>query len=150
MAKTSAAKKPGATSFAETGASVDAFVAAIDDPVKRRDSESLITLMRRVSGEAPAMWGSAMIGFGRYHYKYESGREGDAFVVGFSPRKAALTLYLMLGLGDHGELLGRLGKHTTGKGCLYVKRLADVDETVLEELVTKSVAAMREKYPDAR
>lgn len=96
--------------------------------------------MKRVTRQAPKMWGSSIVGFGSYHYKYASGHEGDMCLTGFSPRKEALTLYLSLGSGSYGELLQKLGKHKTGKGCLYIKNLEDVDLKVLEELVKKSVA----------
>ena len=96
--------------------------------------------MRRVTGDEPAMWGPSIVGFGSYHYKYASGREGDWMKVGFSPRKQQLTLYIMSGFSRFDELMGRLGKHSTGKSCLYIKRLEDVDLGVLEELVRESVA----------
>lgn len=127
--------------------SVDAFVDAIPDAARRGDAKSLVKLMRTVSGEAPKMWGPSIIGFGSYHYVYESGREGDAPLIGFSPRKAATVLYLHLALGEAEKELAKLGKHTMGKGCLYIKKLTDVDETVLERIIVRSVAAMRKKYP---
>ncbi len=99
--------------------------------------------MREITGDEPAMWGPSMVGFGRYHYKYASGREGDWFVAGFSPRKQNLTLYIMSGFSGYDELMARLGKHTTGKSCLYIKRLEDVDLAVLEELIRRSVAHVR-------
>jgi hypothetical protein len=103
--------------------------------------------MERATGEPPAMWGSNIVGFGRYHYRYESGREGDAAPVGFSPRAKELVIYLAADAADREALLGRLGKHRTGKSCLYVKRLEDVDRGVLQALVAASVAAVRERYP---
>ena len=125
-----------------TQVSVAAFIDAITDQTKRADAKALVKLMQTATGEKPKMWGPSIIGFGSYHYKYESGREGDAPLVGFSPRKPALVLY---GLGSTigTEALAKLGKHTTGKGCLYVKKLSDVDQKVLEAMVVKSVAAMR-------
>ncbi len=124
-----------------TEASVAEFVDAVADPTRRADAEVLVELMQRASGEEPKMWGPSIIGFGSHHYVYESGREGDMPIVGFSPRKAATVLYLALGRGDSEALLEKLGKHTTGKGCLYIKKLADVDLMVLERLIAESVAA---------
>ena len=128
-------------------ASVQEFLDSVDDETKRRDCQVLVELMGRVTGEPPKMWGPAIVGFGTYHYRYESGREGDWFVVGFSPRKQSLSLYLMSGFGDHDELLARLGKHSTGKSCLYVKRLDQIDLDVLEEMVVRSVEEVRRRYP---
>lgn len=127
--------------------SVDGFLDGIADSAKRDDARAIAAMMARVSGEPPRMWGPSMVGFGRYRYRYDSGREGEAMRVGFSPRAAALTLYMMDGFPEHAELLARLGKHSTGKSCLYVKRLADVDGAVLEALVAASVAHMDERYP---
>jgi hypothetical protein len=126
-----------------TKVSVAAFIDALPDPARRSDAKELVKLMRSATGETPTMWGPSIIGFGSCHYKYESGREGDMPLAGFSPRKAANVLYLMTGFGDSAALLAKLGKHTTGQACLYVKKLADVDRKVLEELVVKSVAAVR-------
>jgi|SRR6185437_8295191 len=125
-----------------TKVSVTAFIDAITDDARRADAKALIKLMKGATGEKATMWGPSIVGFGSYHYKYESGREGDMPVVGFSPRKAATVLY-GLGLGEAEGLLGKLGKHTTGKGCLYIKKLGDVDRGVLEEMVVKAVAAKR-------
>ncbi|MBN2472691.1 MAG: DUF1801 domain-containing protein [Anaerolineae bacterium] len=122
--------------------SVTAFLQTVEEQ-RRADCETLVALMQEVTGEPPVMWGDSMVGFGSYHYKYASGREGDWFVVGFSPRKQNLTLYIMAGFEEYEALLARLGKHTTGKSCLYVKRLADVDMDALRELVRQSVAHMR-------
>ena len=127
--------------------SVGAFLDAIPDAVRRGDAKALVKLMSAASGEAPKMWGPSIIGFGSYHYVYESGREGDAPLIGFSPRRAATVLYLHLGLEGGDEDLARLGKHTTGKGCLYIKSLSDVDQKVLARIVACSVARMRKKYP---
>ena len=108
------------------------------------DSRALVALMERVTGEPAKLFGSSIVGFGSYHYKYQSGHEGDTCIVGFAPRKAALTLYLLPGFeGELRPLLDKLGKHKTGKGCLYVKRLADVDQAVLERIVRKSVSWVR-------
>jgi hypothetical protein len=126
-----------------TKLSVAAFIDALTDPTRRADAKALVKLMQSAAGEKPKMWGPSIIGFGSYHYKYESGREGDMPVIAFSPRKAATVLCGLIGLSEAAALLARLGKHTTGKGCLYIKKLADVDQQVLEALVIKSVAAMR-------
>jgi hypothetical protein len=124
-----------------TADSVADFLDRLDDPQKRADSEALVGLMQDVTGHAPTMWGPSIVGFGNVHYRYESGREGDTFVVGFSPRKQNLTLYLPGYLDSFAELLSKLGKHTTGKGCLYLKRLSDADPGVLRELLETSVAS---------
>jgi hypothetical protein len=130
-----------------TKLSVAAFIDALTDLTRRADAKALVRLMQNAAGEKPKMWGPSIIGFGSYHYKYDSGREGDMPLIGFSPRKAATVLYIMAGLRDSGSLLAKLGKHTTGKGCLYINKLADVDQKVLEALVVKSVAAMRARSP---
>jgi hypothetical protein len=122
-----------------TGAAVDAFLDRIADPQKRADAHKVRALMERLAGEPAAMWGPSIVGFGSYHYKYESGREGDWCRIGFSPRARELVLY-GLGVSRRPALMARLGKHRTGKGCLYIKRLADVDEAVLEQLVTEALA----------
>ena len=129
-----------------TKASVGAFVDKIADPAKRADANALVKLMQKATGEKPAMWGPSIVGFGSYHYVYESGREGDMPLVGFSPRKAATVLYVRAGTPGTEALLAKLGKHTAGKGCVYVKKLADVDEAVLEKLVAKCAADMLKKY----
>ncbi|KHD78790.1 DUF1801 domain-containing protein [Actinoplanes utahensis] len=115
--------------------SVAAFLAAVTDPARRADAEAAVALMTEATGVEPAMWGGSIIGFGTYHYRYASGREGDWPPVGLSPRKQALTLYISTGFDGHDELLARLGPHRTGKSCLYLKRLADVDHAVLTDLV---------------
>jgi hypothetical protein len=122
-----------------TDQDVIAFLNGIPDEKKRRDSFTILELMQQVTQSKPVMWGDAIIGFGSYHYCYESGREGDWFLTGFSPRKQNLTLYIMSGFDQYEALLARLGKHTTGKSCLYIKRLEDVDLSTLEELVRLSV-----------
>lgn len=127
--------------------SVAAFLAALPDAQKRNDSKVLAAMMRRATGCKPELWGGSIVGFDRYRYRYDSGREGEWPLVGFSPRKQALVLYIMPGFADYDGLLARLGKHTTGKSCLYLKRLADVDLDVLEVLIRASVAAMRERRP---
>ena len=121
-----------------TDADVDAFLDAIEDPGRREDSRAICRLMAEETGEPPRMWGDAIAGFGTYHYAYASGREGDWMALGFAPRKGRLTLYLMDGFGGYEELLARLGKHSTGKSCLHVKRLEDVDIDVLREMVRRS------------
>jgi hypothetical protein len=126
-----------------TKVSVVAFIEALADQNKRADAKALVQLMQEATGEKPKMWGSSIIGFGTYHYKYESGREGDMPLIGFSPRKAATVLYNMTGFSGAEALLAKLGKHTTGKGCLYLKKLADVDQQVLETMAAKAVAAVR-------
>ena len=120
-----------------TKISVAAFIDAITDKDRRADAKALVKLMQKASGEKPTMWGPSIIGFGSHHYVYDSGREGDMPVVAFSPRKAATVLY---GLSSSEALLPKLGKHTRGKGCVYIKKLADVDQKVLEAMVVKSVA----------
>ena len=128
-----------------TKVSVPAYIDAIADEAKRKDAKALVKLMQSATGEKATMWGPSIIGFGSYHYTYESGREGDMPLAGFSPRKAATVLYGMTGFTESEALLAKLGKHTVGKGCLYIKKLTDVDEKVLEMLVVKSVAAKRAK-----
>jgi len=127
-----------------TAQSVAAFVSALP-AAKRADAKALADLMREVSGEKPKMWGPSIIGFGTHHYVYESGREGDVPLIGFSPRKPALVIYGAIGSDGANALLARLGKHTTGKGCLYVKSLADVDRRVLKSLLQKAIAKRRAK-----
>jgi hypothetical protein len=125
-----------------TDAAVLEFLDGITHPVRRRDADTLLALMARVTGQPARMWGSSIIGFGSYHYKYESGREGDAPAASFSPRKPATSIYLSDGIGAHAERLERLGPHTTGVGCLYVKDLAQVDLAVLEEIVATSYSRL--------
>ena len=125
-----------------TKASVEDFLNAVEHAGKRRDGFTILEMMREVTGMEPAMWGPSIVGFGSYHYTYASGREGDFPVTGFSPRKQNLTLYIMPGFDAYESLLSKLGKHTLGKSCLYIKKLADVDLEVLKELVAKSVSAM--------
>jgi len=126
--------------------SVRAFLEACTEEARRTDAKTLAKLMQRVTGNKPAMWGSSIIGFDSYHYTYQSGREGDMPIVGFSPRKAAIVLYGTIGFDGAEALLAKLGKHTTGKGCLYIKKLADVDMKVLETLLEKAVAATRARH----
>jgi hypothetical protein len=126
-----------------TDQDVDQFLDAIPDERRRQDCREVAALMRDVTGAEPKMWGPSIVGFGSYHYRYASGREGDWMLTGFSPRKDSLTLYLSYGLEEHSELLQRLGKHKVGKACLYIKRMADVDQGVLRELVEQSVEQVR-------
>jgi hypothetical protein len=130
-----------------TKVSVSAFIEALPDPVKRAEAKALVKLMQSATGEKPKMWGPSIIGFGSYHYNYDSGREGDMPLVAFSPRKAATVLYNVK-ISSDGTAFPELGKYTTGKGCLYVKKLADVDQTVLKAMVVHSVAAMRARKED--
>jgi len=119
-------------------ASVAAFLKKLDDEQKQKDSFEILKIMQQVTKEEPKMWGPSIIGFGSYHYKYESGREGDSPLIGFSPRKQNITLYVLLGSDHENPLLKKLGKHTTGKWCLYIKKLSDVDMDVLKDLIAKS------------
>lgn len=123
-----------------------AFIQSVENTTRREDAEVMLDLMTRVSGYEPKMWGTSIIGFGRYHYVYESGREGESMVTGFSPRKANLVVYLMPGYEDLSEQLARLGKHKIGKSCLYLNKLSDVDLTVLEEMIGDSVKNMQETH----
>lgn len=125
-------------------ASVEEFLDSVANERKRQDSYAILELMQDVTGEEPAMWGTSIVGFGSYHYKYASGRENEWFLVGFSPRKQNLTLYIMSGFDDYESLLADLGKHKTGKSCLYINKLEDVDLPTLRELVKKSVTHMAE------
>src|SRR6266516_2833349 len=128
-----------------TGQDVTAFLNGVADERKRKDSFTILDLMKQVTGLEPKMWGSSIVGFGTYHYKYESGREGDMILAGFSPRKQNLTLYNMGGFERYDDLLKKLGKHTTGKGCLYIKRLDDVDLPTLKSLIEESVKHVKQK-----
>lgn len=123
------------------------FIAAVPDPVRRADAETLCAVMERLTGDQARMWGPSIIGFGSYRYHYESGRTGEMCRIGFSPRKAELVLYVLDGNADQSALLSRLGKHKTGKGCLYIKKLADVDVSVLEAIVQAKIERMAETYP---
>jgi hypothetical protein len=128
--------------------SVQEFLDAIPDEKKRQDSYAILDLMQQVTGQEPQMWGESIVGFGRYHYRYESGREGDSPLTGFSPRKQALTLYIMSGFERYEGLLERLGKYKTGKACLYVKKVEDIDLETLEELLRQSVQHVKETNPE--
>ncbi len=128
-----------------TDGSVSAFLGQLDEK-RRKECETILGLMKKVTRAAPRMWGPAIVGFGAYHYKYESGREGDWFLTGFSPRKQNLTIYVMAGFERYPELMSKLGKYSTGKSCLYIKRLEDVDLAVLEKLVARSISEMKKLY----
>lgn len=127
----------------QTDASVDDFLNAIPDEQARKDCFEIARIMKQATKSEPKMWGASIVGFGSYHYKGASGREGDWMLTGFSPRKQNLTLYIMAGFDRYDQLLKKLGKFSTGKSCLYIKKLADVDKKVLKELVTESVKVMK-------
>lgn len=131
-----------------TEISVDAFIEAVDNPVRRADARTVCTMMARVTGHAPKMWGPSIIGFGSYSYLYESGHGGTFCRLGFSPRKGQIVLYVLADDPGEAELLARLGKHKTGKSCLYVNKLADVDMAVLEELTARAWERMNARYPE--
>lgn len=131
----------------ENETSVQDFLNSVKDEQKREDSFKILDMMQEISGYEPKMWGTSIIGFGSYHYKYDSGREGDMCRIGFSPRAQSLTLYMITGYSESSDDLARLGKHKTGKSCLYIKRLSDVDEDVLRDMIQKDLDKMVEKYP---
>jgi hypothetical protein len=126
--------------------SVDDFIDTVQDPVRRDDCVKIIRIMQDVTGEPPKMWGAGIVGFGSYHYKYASGREGDWFLTGFSPRKKDLTLYIMSGFKKSGALMNKLGKYKTGKACLYIKSMTDINEDVLKELIGESIEHLNNLY----
>ncbi len=126
--------------------SVETFLDSVPDEKKRADSYQILELMREVTGEEPKMWGSSIIGFGSYHYKSKSGQEGDWMLIGFSPRKQSLTLYIISGFDEYEDLLKKLGKFSTAKACLYIKKVEDIDLEVLKELVELSVEKMKKSY----
>jgi len=129
-----------------TEKTVDSFIATVEDDKVRADCYTIINLMEKVTGEKPKMWGPAIVGFGKYTYKYESGRSGEICMTGFSPRKANITLYVLAGFPGQAELLQKLGKHKSGKGCLYIKKLDDINIDVLESLIKESIKFLKEKY----
>ena len=129
-----------------TTASVTAFINAIEDPQQKKDARKVASMMRKATGKRAKMWGPSIVGYGSYHYRYASGREGDFMITGFAPRKNMLSLYIMPGYGKFDALMKDLGKFKTGKACLYIKRLSDVDEDVLQNLINKSVEYMRANY----
>lgn len=130
----------------QNDASVEAFLNGLADAQRRDDCFALLKIMETLTGAPAKMWGASIVGFGSYHYKYASGRENDWFVVGFSPRKQDLTLYIMAYLDRFPDLMARLGKYKTGKACLYIKRLSDIDQSVLEELIRKSMSVLMGKH----
>ncbi|OAI48942.1 hypothetical protein AYO44_06550 [Planctomycetaceae bacterium SCGC AG-212-F19] len=127
----------------ETGVSVDRYIAAIKDEARRKDCESLVKLMARATKHPPKMWGSSIVGFGSCHYRYESGREGDTCLVGFSSRKNEISVYGLNAAPGHEALVAKLGRHKVGKGCMYIRRLSDIDLNVFEKLVGDAVAAKK-------
>ncbi|WP_333714948.1 DUF1801 domain-containing protein [Yoonia sp.] len=130
-----------------TPASVGDFIAAVDHPTRRADAETLDALFRRVTGWQPQMWGPSIIGYGQYHYVYDSGREGDFLATGFSPRKANISVYILPGYADFHDILARLGKHKIGKSCLYINKLDDVDLTVLADLIRAGLKDLSTRWP---
>ena len=129
-----------------TQASPAEFIRQITDTTRRKDAAALARMMREITAKRGRMWGSSMVGYGEYHYRYDSGREGDSFVTGFSPRKQNLTIYIMPGFDNYKSLLSKLGKHKLGKSCLYVKKLDDIHQDVLRQLIQQSVQTMKAKY----
>jgi hypothetical protein len=129
-----------------TKLSVSAYIDALPDPAKRADAKALVKLMQGATGEKPKLWGPSIIGFGAYHYTHDTGREGDMPLACFSPRKAAIVVYQLTSSKDSAALLPKLGKHTVSGSCLHIKKLADIDQKVLETLVVKSVAALRARH----
>ncbi|BDX00453.1 DUF1801 domain-containing protein [Maricaulis maris] len=123
------------------------FIETVEHPVRREDARTLLALMSRITGWEAKMWGPSMIGFGEYHYRYESGREGDFLRTGFSPRKTSMVVYILPGYADYSDTLSWLGKHKLGKSCLYINKLADIDLSVLEELIRAGLDDMEKKYP---
>ncbi|MBV6647704.1 MAG: DUF1801 domain-containing protein [Cyclobacteriaceae bacterium] len=126
---------------------VQRFLDSVDDKSKRDDCYFLLEKMKALTGKEPRMWGNSIVGFGSYHYVYDSGREGDWFLTGFSPRKQNLSIYVMAGFERYDDLMSKLGKYKTGKSCLYVKHLSEVDDKILDELIVASIAHMKNKYP---
>lgn len=132
----------------ETDASVIEFIESVDHPKKREDAYRLLDIFTEVSGYEAKMWGPSIIGFGHYHYKYQTGHEGDAPLVGFSPRKAKISLYFSPGDREREQLLQQFGKHTTGKACVYINKLADVEEDILKALIQQSIVFLQKTYPN--
>jgi len=130
-----------------TGKSVEAFLSTVQPSAKAEDARVLDALFREVTGFEPVLWGASIVGYGRYHYRYKSGREGDFLATGFSPRKAALSVYIMPGYADFGDILSRLGKHKLGKSCLYVNKLADIDLDVLGDLIRAGLKDLERHWP---
>jgi len=132
----------------ETSLSVDDFINAVKEEAKRKDSLTLVQLIKKQTGLEPKMWGAGIVGFGKYHYKYESGHEGDSALVAFSPRAAAISLYLSGGFENRDELLEKLGKYKTGKGCIYVKTLEDINIKTLQKMITNHIKHIQTLYPN--
>ena len=132
----------------ENDASVIEFIESVDSSKKKEDAYKLLDIFTETSGYPAKMWGTSIIGFGSYHYKYASGHEGDAPLVGFSPRKAKISLYFATGDTQRDELLEKFGKHTTGKACVYINKIADIDVEVLKELITQSIKFLQDMYPE--
>lgn len=131
---------------APTGASVGDYIERIDDPQRKKDCISILDLMKKITGEEPKMWGPSIVGFGSYHYKYESGREGDMILTGFSNRKQNITIYIMSGFKKYDDLLAKVGKFKTGKSCFYIKRLSDIDVEILKKMIKLSVEEVNNRY----
>ena len=130
----------------QTSVAPEDFIATVEHPRRREDGQALLAFFNEVTGLKPRMWGDSIVGYGRYHYKYDSGREGDFMLTGFSPRKSALSLYVMSGFEKRADKLRRLGKHKVGRSCLYVNKLSDIDMDVLKEIIQDDLAHMRDKY----
>lgn len=130
----------------ENDASVEAFLNGVEHDVRRADAFTLLEIMTPLTGEPAKMWGKSIVGFGRYHYKYKSGREGDWMLTGFSPRKASMSVYIMSGFKEEQDLLSKLGKHKHSVSCLYINKLPDIDQVILEELISRSLVKMRKWY----
>ena len=133
--------------FKPTDKSVERFVEEVPDEKMRDDCRELVRIMKKITGAHPVLWGGNIIGFGKYHYVYDSGHEGDASLAAFAVRKQNITLYVMLPDAERNDLLKKLGKHKASKGCIYIRRLDDIDVNVLEKMIAKSVAYLKKKYP---
>jgi hypothetical protein len=131
---------------APTGKDVITFLNGVEGDSRRQDGLELLEMMKEITGEPPVMWGPSIVGFGQYHYRYASGREGDFMITGFSPRKQSISVYIMPGFDRYTELMQKLGKHKTGKSCLYINKLADIDRDVLRQLIHESYTYMKQKY----
>ena len=131
----------------ETKVSVEKFIDTVKDEKKRNDCFIISNMMKKITGEDPKMWGPSIVGFGKYHYKYESGREGEFFITGFSPRKSNLTLYIMSGFKKYESLLTKLGKYKNSGSCIYLKTLDDINLKILETMISDSVKYLKKKYP---
>lgn len=132
----------------ETDVEVEAFLDSVPNPQRREDAKRVCAMMARISGYPPKMWGPSIVGFGRYRYTYDSGHSGEMCRTGFSPRKSELVLYVIAGFERYRALMDRLGRHRTGKSCLYIRKLSDVDEEVLEQLIAEGLAYINEQYPE--